>query len=200
MSNPDALLVLGGGVQEADTLTRDSEARVETAAELFHQGGVDNIVFSGGLSWLGDDQGKDEATLMAELAKKMSVPSGPMHLVRGPRNTIECIAESAALLSGAETIGIVSQPYHRKRCLLIGHTAFVGQDVQFVEAEPRDPHNMWAERASLVIARTILHGVEPGDTKKMLARNDAYIKNASALRNASSQLRAAIVDSRQQSA
>ena len=105
-----AIIVLGARVLPDGTPSRALLARVERAAELFHEGRAPLLVLTGGKG----DQGPSEAQVMLRIARDLGVPESACLLEEASRSTWENAKFTARLLDarGIREAIVVTDPYH----------------------------------------------------------------------------------------
>lgn len=116
MKNIDAIVVLGNGTKDINTLketfsTETGYLRLVHAVEVYHKTGARYFVCSGG----GD--GKiSEAETMARLAERLGVPKEKIKMETRSDNTSENASELNKMMSDKNIhIGLVTSAYHMKR-------------------------------------------------------------------------------------
>jgi len=131
----DTIVVLGGGIEAAGVYGRwgnlnHASDRVISAAELWQAKKASSIIVSGGST-----QGPiSEATLMAELLKRLGVPAAAIRLEEKSLNT-EGNAREVATLTGASSqhILLVTSSLHMRRAV-----AYFAAQGFLVTAAPTD--------------------------------------------------------------
>ncbi|MBB3110165.1 uncharacterized SAM-binding protein YcdF (DUF218 family) [Paenibacillus phyllosphaerae] len=109
----DAALVLGASAwgDEPSPVLRE---RINHAIELYKQGVVDKIIFTGGK---GNEHQMSEAEVSRNYAIKQQVPADDIYIEESSRITEENMryAKEIALSHGLSTFLLVSDPLHMKR-------------------------------------------------------------------------------------
>ncbi len=115
-SPADAAIVLGAAVYR-DHPSPVYRERINHAIELYQQGQVDAIIFTGGLG-SGDEISEGDAG--REYALAAGVPDAAIFVENTSRNTVENLANSLPILEaqGFETVLLVSDPLHMYRAIL----------------------------------------------------------------------------------
>ncbi len=121
LSNADAILVLGGGVEgvAAPRLSPDLNAaadRIWHAARLFHQGKAPIVILTGGrLPW--HTNRDPEADGMLRFLSDLGVPEDRVLLEGRSRNTYENARETRRLLAdrGMDQVLLVTSAFHMRR-------------------------------------------------------------------------------------
>lgn len=90
------------------------ENRMQTAAELFHKGKVDNFILSG------DNSSKfyNEPVAMRKALMKLGVPDSAITLDYAGLRTLDSVVRSHQIF-GQDKITIITQPFHTYRALFI---------------------------------------------------------------------------------
>jgi uncharacterized SAM-binding protein YcdF (DUF218 family)/glycosyltransferase involved in cell wall biosynthesis len=111
----DAIVVFAGGVGESGTAGGGYQERVRHAVELYRAGYAPRLVFSSGFVFA-----FREAEIMRSLAVDLGVPADAIVLERSASSTLENVAYVRDILreEGAQTILLVSSPYHMRRAIL----------------------------------------------------------------------------------
>lgn len=110
----DCALVLGALVYEDGTLSAILEDRVKTGIELYKQGAVRKLLFSG-------DHGRkeyDEVNAMRRYALEAGVPEEDIFLDHAGFSTYESVYRAQAVF-GVESMVIATQGYHLSRALYV---------------------------------------------------------------------------------
>lgn len=115
-SQADVAIVLGAAVYN-DRPSPVYRERINHAIELYQQGQVKAIIFTGGLG-PGDELSEGDAG--REMALTAGVPDRDIFVENTSGNTFENLANSLPILKeqGFETILLVSDPLHMRRTLL----------------------------------------------------------------------------------
>lgn len=135
----DAIVVLGGGVEEDGALTWASCTRVAQAAEVYRAGVAPRLILSGRCS-LGQDPEPEvtEASAMADLAVLLGVPREAMHLEEESRDTLgNAYFTRERLLepNGWRRIRVVTSDFHLSRAAWVFRKILGGEyDFSFVSA------------------------------------------------------------------
>ena len=110
----DAIVVAGAGVIGECMLNIHGVRRVLLAAELWHNRRAPTIVFTGGAP---DGVPCPVSVVMADLARRLGIPSASIHLETTSRSTRENAEHSAPLLRalGARRLLIVTDRLHMRR-------------------------------------------------------------------------------------
>ena len=113
----DAIVVLGGGVNQGRYLTISSSHRLIRGVQLYHEGKAQKIIFSGGFSQEG---GVAEGAVLAQEARRMQVPSENILIEKNSRRTHEQAVETKKILEPMrwKSIILVTSYAHMKRALL----------------------------------------------------------------------------------
>ena len=109
----EAIVVLGGGIEDSRTLSRASLRRTIHGIRLYRQGLAPVMIFSGGSA----GQEAAEGALMASLAAELGVPSDAIWVEAGSNDTWTEAFEVARLAQpkGVRKILLVTSPLHMKR-------------------------------------------------------------------------------------
>lgn len=112
----DVAIVLGAAVYR-DRPSPVYRERINHAIELYHQGQVKAIIFTGGLG-SGDEISEGEAG--REYALAAGIPDSAIFVENTSENTFENLANSMPILEeqGFETVLLVSDPLHMYRAVL----------------------------------------------------------------------------------
>lgn len=135
----DAIVVLGGGVEEDGALTWASCTRVAQAAEVYRAGVAPRLILSGRCS-LSQDSEPDvtEASAMADLAVLLGVPREAMYLEEESRDTLgNAYFTRERLLepNGWRRIRVVTSDFHLSRAAWVFRKILGGEyDFSFVSA------------------------------------------------------------------
>lgn len=115
----DAAIVLGAAVRR-EYPTPIFRERINHAIDLYHDGVVDTVIFTGGVGW-GDTV--SEAAVARRYAIDRGVDPNAILIEERSTNTIENLTFAYQVAQGRdlETFLIVSTPYHMKRALWITH-------------------------------------------------------------------------------
>lgn len=127
-------------------------ARVNKAVELYFQGYLKKIIFSGGkngvstvknnitprdiienneeISFILNDD-KSEGARMKEEAIKLGIPENDILVDEYSNNTIENIKNLKSLIQNNESIILISSSYHLKRCIAIC-LKYVSKNIHFI--------------------------------------------------------------------
>lgn len=103
----DGIVVLGSRVFPGGQPGTAMTARVELAAELFHEGWASTLVLTGGVG----DAGVAESEIAADLAERLGVPREAMVLERSSTST-ESNARFAAQAFRGTRVLVVTDAYH----------------------------------------------------------------------------------------
>ena len=111
----DAALVLGAAVM-GETPSPVFAARIDHAVQLYREGRVQKIVFTGGRS---SEDGLSEAEAASRYAQAAGVPAGAIVLEDRSRTTRRNLANAAPILrrEGIGSVLLVSDPLHLRRAL-----------------------------------------------------------------------------------
>lgn len=169
MMKADAVVVLGGGVEEDGTPTRWTDARLRRGLELVAEGVSEHLVVSGGWGLSSPRPIRTEAEVMAGLAVRQMDPSR-VHLETESRDTIGNAWFTGKILrrDGWRSILIVTSDFHVPRAAyvfsrLLPDVLCACVAVQS-ELEGTQLHRLMVEEA---VIRTFLGewigGIPPGD-------------------------------------
>ena len=115
-SPADVIIVLGAAVWPQGP-SPALQARVEYAAQLYHEGYADKIIMTGGMG----QNPPTEAEAMAAAAAELDVKAGAIYLEKEAGNTRENLEYSQGIMeaNGWRTAIIVTDLFHIKRALLL---------------------------------------------------------------------------------
>jgi len=146
-----AAVVLGARVMPDGAASVVLGDRVRTGVELYRQGLVDTLVFSGGLE---PDTGYDETEVMRSLAIDEGVPAADIVLDPGGTSTAATVTDTVRLFAdrGIGSVLVVSHFYHLPRIKLAYERA--GLEVYTVPSAqsaivPQTPSNVAREVPAL---------------------------------------------------
>lgn len=107
----DAIVILGGGLQKDDTLSRSARGRVERGIQIWQEGNAQWIVCSGGI--LGDHQ-RSEAQACSEALQQAGVPASAILLEEVSWNTDTNARFTRDILAtyGLKRITLITTRYH----------------------------------------------------------------------------------------
>lgn len=108
-------IVLGAAVRPDGTASVALERRALTAAKLYSEGRVDQIIASGGVP----QAGRSEADLIAEICAQKGVPSAAILIEDASRNTVENVQNSMRLLESDAEVTLVTDRYHALRARIV---------------------------------------------------------------------------------
>jgi len=113
----DAIVVLGGGVNQGRYLTSESSHRLVRGVQLYHEGKAQKIIFSGGFSQRG---GVTEGAVLAQEARRMQVPSENILIEKNSRRTHEQAVETKKITNPLrwKSVILVTSYSHMKRAVL----------------------------------------------------------------------------------
>jgi uncharacterized SAM-binding protein YcdF (DUF218 family) len=113
IESAEAIVVLGGGIEDSHTLSVISLRRTIQGIRLYRQGLAPTIIFSGGKA----GQEVAEAKVMASLAVELGVPSTAIWVETKSNDTWTEALEVARLAQpkGVRKILLVTDPFHMKR-------------------------------------------------------------------------------------
>jgi SanA protein len=127
-------IVLGAGLWPDGSLTPVLADRVATAADLYHAGTVQTLIFSGAAR-----PGHDEPQAMLDHALRLGVPAEAVHLDgKGHRTYDTCYR--ARQVFGVERAVVVTQRFHVARTLYLCDA--LGVDAVAAVADRR-PYSLW---------------------------------------------------------
>ena len=132
----DAIVVLGGGTQAAETPRQMVELngagdRLLQALQLYHQGKAPHLLLSGGtLGW--SERQSSPAEEMASVLEMLGVPADALWLEPESRNTYENAVNSAEILreKGLNRILLVTSAWHMPRAVRL----FEAQGLEVIPA------------------------------------------------------------------
>lgn len=134
----DAIIVLGGGLDQEGALTRPSATRVDRAAEIFHSGVAPRIIFSGRCGLSDPIPEVSEAAAMASRAEELGVPSAAILLEEQSRDTIGNVyftREQYLQPNGWKSVRVVTSDFHLSRAAWVFRKILGGTyDFSFVSA------------------------------------------------------------------
>ena len=107
----DAIVVLGAPLAR-DRLTPMLAERCAAAAALWHAGGAPQVVATGGTT---RGASRAEADVMAEALRAAGIPEDALVVERASQTTADNARLTAALLPGARSVWLVTQPFHGRR-------------------------------------------------------------------------------------
>lgn len=110
----DVIVILGGGLQADDSLTRSARGRVERGVQVWQEGHAQWVVCSGGV--LGDHK-RSEAQACAEALEQSGVPTHAILLEASSWNTDTNARFTHEMLQayGVQRITLVTTRYHMLR-------------------------------------------------------------------------------------
>jgi uncharacterized SAM-binding protein YcdF (DUF218 family) len=113
----DAIVVLGGGVNQGRYLTSESSQRLVRGVQLYHEGKAQKIIFSGGFSQKG---GVAEGAVMAQEAKRLQIPPERIFIEKDSRRTHEQAVETKKIAGPLrwKSLILVTSYSHMKRAVL----------------------------------------------------------------------------------
>jgi len=113
----DAIVVLGGGVNQGRYLTPESSRRLVRAVQLYQEGRAQKIIFSGGFSLRG---GVAEGAVLAQEARRMQIPSENILIEKNSRRTYEQAVETKKIADPLrwKSLILVTSYFHMKRAVL----------------------------------------------------------------------------------
>ncbi|MDO8730209.1 MAG: YdcF family protein [Candidatus Omnitrophota bacterium] len=137
LSNPltrsDAIVVLGGGVDEYGEPTESTLERVHYGVGLYKEAFAPKLIFSTGVTDL-----FSEAQVMRRLALSWGVPTEDIVMEEDSRNSYENVLYTHRLLleKGWQRPIVVSSPYHMRRVALVYEKAFPEEDPLYAPVRP----------------------------------------------------------------
>ncbi|NOS67590.1 MAG: YdcF family protein [Candidatus Peribacteraceae bacterium] len=152
VSTADCAIVFGAAVRPvfnddgkitAYTAGPGIARRVATAAELFEQGRIHRLFFSGGR---GVGNTKSEAQVMKEYAVSLGIPSERITLEEDSSSTWENLLYTRPLTYDCHGVLAISDAYHLARIRMIAHIQ--GWELPTYPAEPR-PQMLFIARSLL---------------------------------------------------
>ena len=146
-SPADAVLVLGTSSTVGGQPNPCMRVRVAEGVRLVEEGIAPVLIVSGGLD---PRDGLVEADTMAELAVELGLE--PDRVVREDRSTstIENLTNSRALLAGAPTMVVVTEPFHLPRAVMAARR--LGIDVEPAPSPVcRDRDHTWIIREPVAL-------------------------------------------------
>lgn len=173
-----AIVVLGKGINEDGTITREAERSVKRAAELFKTSKFDMVVMSGRWSYTMDyTPSKTEAEAMKEYAVKLGIPAESILLEEESLDTLGNAYYTKRLLDdvgGVTSITVVTVDFHRDRSKYIFEKIFgpkikldfATSSTEYIDADTARQHQEYNARALATIKR-LLDGVPSGDGERM---------------------------------
>ncbi len=116
----DAALVLGAAAW-GDRPSPIFRERINHAIQLYNNGDVHKIVFTGGV---GLKSPTAEAVIAQQYAEQRGVPASDIIVEDQSRNTLTNLTNAAPILAAneIESVLLVSTPFHMRRALLIADT------------------------------------------------------------------------------
>ncbi|HSR12574.1 MAG TPA: YdcF family protein [Thermodesulfobacteriota bacterium] len=149
----DAIVVLAGGIDQGRYLTLVTSHRLIRGVKLYFEGRAGKILFSGGMS----AEGKaTEASVMAQEARRLTVPDRDILLDKKGRTTYEEGAEIRKIADGLgfKSILLVTSFSHMKRSVMV----FENFGFQVYPA-PADPYEMYMRDplGRLLLFRILVH-------------------------------------------
>ncbi len=116
----DAALVLGAAAW-GDNPSPVFRERINHAIQLYKEGSVEKLVFTGGV---GLKSPTAEAIIAQQYAERRGVPTDDIIVEDQSRNTLTNLTNAAPILAENEidSIILVSTPFHMRRALLIADT------------------------------------------------------------------------------
>jgi uncharacterized SAM-binding protein YcdF (DUF218 family) len=134
----DAIVVLGGGVDEQGRLPAVARTRVQRAAELFEQGIAPRIILSGRCGLNQEEPGITEASAMADHAEEIGVPRVALLLEEESRDTLGnayFTRERHLAPNGWRAVRVVTSDFHLSRAAWVFRKILgAGYDVAFASA------------------------------------------------------------------
>jgi uncharacterized SAM-binding protein YcdF (DUF218 family) len=115
---PDAIVVLGAGVEADGSLPPIPRTRVARAVELYDQGIAPRIIVSGLCGLRQEEPPISEAAAMARFATEMGVPESALHLEEESRDTVGnafFTRERFLGPNGWRSIRVVTSDFHLSR-------------------------------------------------------------------------------------
>jgi vancomycin permeability regulator SanA len=141
-------IVLGAGLWPGGTITPVLADRVATAADLYHAGAVQTLLFSGARH-----PGHDEPGVMLDYAIQLGVPEEAVVLDPGGFRTYDTCRRAREVF-GVERAVVVTQRFHAARTLYLCDA--VGVDAVAVTADRRNytlRRVVWKTREHLALVR-----------------------------------------------
>ncbi len=158
----DAIVVFAGGVGESGKPAQGYEERVAWAAELYHQGFAQHLIFSSGYMYT-----FREPDVMKVLAVSLGVPAERIILEDQATNTFDNVRFVNRILGqqGWTQVLVVSSPYHMRRVQLVWNAQapdkraiYVPIPISRFYSHQRGPDERWIrKRVTLQQANGILH-------------------------------------------
>ena len=168
----DAIVVLGGGVEQDGALPTLSRTRVERAVELYHAGVAPRMILSGRCGLSAPEPAVTEAAAMAAYAREHGVPAEALLLEEEARDTLGNAYFTRELFlapNGWRSIRVVTSDFHLSRAAWVFRKILGAQyDFSFVSASsgfpPRELIVRALEECKLYIfLNEWLAAVEEGD-------------------------------------
>ena len=106
----DAIIVLGATLGPGDSLTAPLVERVNAAAALFHAGGAQTVIATGGIT---RKASRAEADVVADALRASGIED--VTIERESTTTYENAQFTAKLLPPRSSVWLVTQPFHTRR-------------------------------------------------------------------------------------
>ncbi len=132
----DCAMVFGAAVHSKDDPGPGITRRVETAANLYHQGLIKRVFLSGGK---GDATKESEAQVMRKVALLLGIAPESLKLEEFSTSTWENLEKTRPLMQGCESVVGISDRYHLAR---IGYLAYL-QGWGELQTYPADRRAPW---------------------------------------------------------
>ncbi len=137
----DIIVCLGGGVDEKGNLGPFAQARAEMCTALYAAGTAPLILFTGGNDHAGAPSG---AAGMAKVAVSGGVPVNAVLVEHDSRSTLQNALFSMPLMTGADSILIVTDAYHLPRSAL-SFAAMGDWQIKLWASENHRPLPFWGD-------------------------------------------------------
>jgi len=115
----ECAIVFGAAVHKNSTPGPGIRRRVRTATDLYNEGKIEKLYFSGGFG--STFQAKSEAMVMKEVALEAGVPEKDIFIEEQATSTWENIEYTAPMMQNCTSVVGISDRYHLARIKLIAH-------------------------------------------------------------------------------
>lgn len=198
MSEVDAILVLGCGIDKHCQLNEDARKSVELGSRLFNQLSASWLIFSGNHSYKADFVPPiSESQAMKDYATNLKIPEDKILVEAESKDTLgNAYFSKVNLLDplNLKQIIIVGGPNQSEERLRYIFDKVCGTQIKYkiLQHNVDRPKEHERERKSLVVTKNWLSGVKAGDTNAiyqiMRMRHPAYTSNQDALKKLKTQL------------
>jgi len=173
-----AIVVLGKGISEDGTITKEAERSIEKAVELFKSSRFNIIVMSGRWAYSLDyTPSKTEAHAMKEYAVKLGIPAKKVFVEDKSLDTLGNAYYTKKLLENmgnVTSITVVTVDFHNARARYIFEKIFgsktklnfISSNTDYLDTETTKKHRQH-EEITLAVIKRLLDNTPAGDDAKI---------------------------------